>query len=572
MVNHAESGPASGAGPVASKRAADGWSAVGGVLLSALYLWVLVWLALAVVVPYAVWRWQPLVITSGSMAPLIRAGDVVLGAAPVHPVAAGQVITYANPAQPGSLNTHRVVAVEPDGSYRTRGDANASVDSTPVPAGDVVARGRLLVPMVGLPLLWLSDAPLAFALWVVATVVAALVAIGPRRRPPGAGPAGGHRTPAEAPASGPHRGSPTLTPRPSPPRPSPQPFTARRFIFRLATSIGLIVTLAIAVAGANVVGRSTAAFSASTSNVDASYQAAGPLTPPSDLTADQTCGGATPSAELSWTATPDTWADGYSLSRDGGPPQAIAGRTTTTATDGPLVNGTAYTWQLSATAGPWTSSRVGVTLTPHCPPTYVASTTFQSLGPSAAITVPASTQTGDLLITFTGTSNPNVTAPAGWNLLRADDHGAAGSYTKVYWRVATAGDPGTTYTWTSSGSVYGGGSVMLVYRGIDQTTPFDTHGGGIYSGTTSLTAPSITTTVGDTRLVALYFHEAGGDTSTTITEPPGMTEVFEGGSASRTMEVADEEFAATGATGSRTATASKADDGIGVLIALRASG
>jgi hypothetical protein len=76
------------------------------------------------------------------------------------------------------------VSVEPDGSYRTRGDANAAPDSTPVPARDVVGRGRLLVPMVGLPLLWLSDSPLLFALWAAATVIALLVAIGPRRGPP----------------------------------------------------------------------------------------------------------------------------------------------------------------------------------------------------------------------------------------------------------------------------------------------------------------------------------------------------------------------------------------------------
>ena len=79
---------------------------------------------------------------------------------------------------------------------------------------------------------------------------------------------------------------------------------------------------------------------------------------------------ATPSAALSWTASPSTSTTGYRgrrfaagvLEREG----SVAGRTTTTATDGPLVNGTAYSFEIAATLGNWVSPATTATLTPDC--------------------------------------------------------------------------------------------------------------------------------------------------------------------------------------------------------------
>jgi hypothetical protein len=79
----------------------------------------------------------------------------------------------------------------------------------------------------------------------------------------------------------------------------------------------------------------------------------------------------TPSAALSWTASPSTWGSGYLLSRDVGgttqSTQTLGGIPTTTATDGPLVNGTAYTYRLRAYLGSWRSTTQTGTLTPACP-------------------------------------------------------------------------------------------------------------------------------------------------------------------------------------------------------------
>lgn len=78
----------------------------------------------------------------------------------------------------------------------------------------------------------------------------------------------------------------------------------------------------------------------------------------------------TPSATASWTASPSSWAGGYVLDRVvGGTVQAtqpVAGVATTSATQGPLVNGTSYTFRLSTSRGTWRSSPVTATLTPVC--------------------------------------------------------------------------------------------------------------------------------------------------------------------------------------------------------------
>lgn len=108
----------------------------------------LLWVAL----PALIWGWQPLVVVSGSMAPLIRPGDLVLVDDLQKNVGSGSVVAFWSATDEVVL--HRVVGYEPDGSYRTRGDANDQPDSDPVQLDDVIGRGRLLVPFAGLPRTW----------------------------------------------------------------------------------------------------------------------------------------------------------------------------------------------------------------------------------------------------------------------------------------------------------------------------------------------------------------------------------------------------------------------------------
>jgi hypothetical protein len=79
----------------------------------------------------------------------------------------------------------------------------------------------------------------------------------------------------------------------------------------------------------------------------------------------------TPTAKATWTASPSTWATGYMAERSVGGVVQGAGPVTpvtaTSAADGPLVNGTTYTYRLWTYYRSWTSPTVSVTFRPDCP-------------------------------------------------------------------------------------------------------------------------------------------------------------------------------------------------------------
>ncbi|GAA2561589.1 hypothetical protein GCM10010435_36760 [Winogradskya consettensis] len=125
------------------------------------------------------WGWQAYTVTSGSMAPLVRPGDVVLaspgiGAGPK----VGQVVVIAPATAGGQPVTHRIVERLPDGRFRTRGDANAQADSRLVAKDQLIGLGRVVVPLAGL--VRLHGGRVAPALAGLAVIVFALTR---RRRP-----------------------------------------------------------------------------------------------------------------------------------------------------------------------------------------------------------------------------------------------------------------------------------------------------------------------------------------------------------------------------------------------------
>ena len=142
-------------------------------LLGLLVVYVTMSLALSAVAPAVGLGWTSVVITSGSMSPSIRIGDVVM--ASPHDgrgLGAGTVVVFSDPARPGLL-THRIESVNPDGSYVTSGDANRQPDSTPLRPEQVVGVGRLLVPYIGLPLVWYwAGAWGELAVWVAGMLLA----------------------------------------------------------------------------------------------------------------------------------------------------------------------------------------------------------------------------------------------------------------------------------------------------------------------------------------------------------------------------------------------------------------
>jgi hypothetical protein len=171
---------------------------------------------------------------------------------------------------------------------------------------------------------------------------------------------------------------------------------------------------------------------------------------------------------------------------------------------------------------------------------------------------------GDVLIASFLTRNVTAVtqAPSGWSLLST-----AGAM-RVYYRVAEASEP-TTHTWTlGSQQRWAGG--IAAYRGA-AASPIDASAAQTSSGSQSLLAPSVTTSVDQAMLVAVFgSHHRGA-----IAGPAGMTERWDledGGNGGPTQgvrsEAADETLGSAGATGDRTAVAGGAATGYGALIAI----
>ena len=100
-------------------------------------------------------HYQTSTMLTGSMAPLINPGDVVVTApTPVSAIRVGDIITYHIPVEDHRVETHRVVEIltNQDGTtaVRTKGDANNGADPwTATLQGETVDRHLLTVPSVG---------------------------------------------------------------------------------------------------------------------------------------------------------------------------------------------------------------------------------------------------------------------------------------------------------------------------------------------------------------------------------------------------------------------------------------
>jgi hypothetical protein len=103
---------------------------------------------------------------------------VLVSSDPDLDLTVGRVISFEDPARPDHMLTHRVVTINEDGTLVTKGDANPTVDSVPVPPETVTGLGRLLVRFVGLPVVWARTAnwtPLLLHLAILIGAIAATV-------------------------------------------------------------------------------------------------------------------------------------------------------------------------------------------------------------------------------------------------------------------------------------------------------------------------------------------------------------------------------------------------------------
>ncbi|GIG61731.1 hypothetical protein Lfu02_61030 [Longispora fulva] len=194
---------------------------------------------------------------------------------------------------------------------------------------------------------------------------------------------------------------------------------------------------------------------------------------------------------------------------------------------------------------------------------------------SITIARPTGTAAGDVLVASIAVNDtaPALGTPAGWTLVR-DDVIASTLRQSVFTRVAGTAEP-ATYTWALASDYRRLAGGVSAYQGVDVTQPVDVSGALVdTTPDTAVEAPSVTTTVPGTRLVALAAVNAEG----VVTPAAVMAERYEASSPNPDnardvlVEASDAAQPAAGATGVRTATASVAGAHIGAVLALRPAG
>ena len=197
-----------------------------------------------------------------------------------------------------------------------------------------------------------------------------------------------------------------------------------------------------------------------------------------------------------------------SLLADSAAPQAagtLGGLTATTD----QTSSRGATWSLALRAEPPAPDPGGDA------PAFVAASDAQGTGTGASLAVPAGVQNGDRLVL--ALSYPNTagatTLPAGWSLV--DTHSNGALTTRVYTKVAGAGDGANVgVSWAVDGKY---AAVLAGYRGAHPTTPFGTVG---TAGSASVSAQASPTVPMDAGSLALTVW-ADKSSSTTQWTLPG---------------------------------------------------
>jgi signal peptidase len=116
--------------------------------------WILTALAAVVIVWFAVgvFPFQPSLVGSGSMSPVLQTGDIVIVAkVPADTVKVGDIIEYRRDKDTNIV--HRVIEIDQSGgakTFTTKGDANQSADAAPVIPDNVIGKVVFKIPKLGM--------------------------------------------------------------------------------------------------------------------------------------------------------------------------------------------------------------------------------------------------------------------------------------------------------------------------------------------------------------------------------------------------------------------------------------
>lgn len=163
-----------------------------------------------------------------------------------------------------------------------------------------------------------------------------------------------------------------------------------------------------------------------------------------------------------------------------------------------------------------------------------------------------------------------ITAPAGWTLIRETIQASGTSSKQATYYKAAGGSEPSSYSWTFGSSTGSAGGIATFYN-INTSNPVNVENGQATASSLSHATPSVTTTVANTMVVATHSFTS----SATWTPPAGMTEVVDRASTSVpntngiSIEISYAAKAASGATGTKTATASSnAKNGVAQILTL----
>lgn len=144
--------------------------------------------AATAMIPMA-FHWEPTIVMSGSMEPRVMTGDVIV-AMPVpqdkikSTVQTGHVLLAKSTELPGTLITHRVIKILPNGvGYTTKGDANRSQDDIPLKPENIKGVERIRVPYIGIPFQALKTGdPAPAIIFILITILAQISVSGEKAR------------------------------------------------------------------------------------------------------------------------------------------------------------------------------------------------------------------------------------------------------------------------------------------------------------------------------------------------------------------------------------------------------
>lgn len=123
--------------------------------------------------PISVFGRQLMVVVSGSMEPNIGTGSIiVVKQVDIGSVGRGEVITFIPQDADDVYVTHRVVDVNADGSFVTKGDANNVRDNVNVRPNDIVGQVHFVIPFLGYAVLAVRSIP---GLAVIAVIILTLL-------------------------------------------------------------------------------------------------------------------------------------------------------------------------------------------------------------------------------------------------------------------------------------------------------------------------------------------------------------------------------------------------------------